>query len=381
MSRTRQGSGRARRIALRAGFVAAVVASGAVGTVVLHGRATPEAELPAAPPLVVAAETVRLAPGYAETRRFLGRVEPARSTALAFERGGRIVEMLVEEGERVAAGAAVARLDVALLEVARERLEAQRAAQDAAAELARLTWERQQGLSDRATSGQRSDEARLGLAAAEAALRATEAELAGIAVDLDKSVLRAPFAGTVAARDLHEGAVVEAGRPVLTLVEDGRVRVRAGLAPDVAAGLAPGAQVAVEVAGETVPARLVALRPDLDGASRTVAALLEIDRPKGTVPLGEVVTVTVEVPRAGPGFWIPVSALAEGARGTWTVLALREEKGGHRAVPAAVELVSVQGDRAFVRGALRDGERIVGTGTHRVREGQDVVLAEAEGRP
>jgi membrane fusion protein, multidrug efflux system len=84
----------------------------------------------------------------------------------------------------------------------------------------------------------------------------------------------------------------------------------------------------VEVAGETVPARLVALRPDLDGASRTVAALLEIDRPKGTVPLGEVVTVIIEVPRAGPGFWIPVSALAEGARGTWTVWALREGKAG-----------------------------------------------------
>jgi membrane fusion protein, multidrug efflux system len=381
MSGMRRGSGSVRRMAARAGFVVAVVASGAVGTMVLHGRATPEAELPMAAPLVVATETVHAAPGYAETRRFLGRVEPMRATALAFERGGRIVEMLAEEGDRVAAGAAVARLDVALLEVARERLEAQRAAQEAAAELARLTWQRQQGLSDRATSAQRSDEARLGLAAAEAALRATEAELAGIAVDLDKSVLRAPFAGTVAARDLHEGAVVEAGRPVLTLVENGRVRVRAGFAPDVAAGLVPGRRVGVEVAGGPVLARLVALRPDLDAASRTVAALLELDRPAGTVPLGEVVTMIIEVPRAGPGFWIPVSALAEGVRGTWTVWALREGSDGHRAVPAPVELVAVEGEWAFVRGPLRDGERIVGTGTHRVREGQDVLLAEAEGRP
>jgi thioredoxin reductase (NADPH) len=35
-------------------------------------------------------------------------------------------------------------------------------------------------------------------------------ELAGIAIYIEKSVLRAPFAGTVAARGLHEGAVVEA---------------------------------------------------------------------------------------------------------------------------------------------------------------------------
>jgi hypothetical protein len=82
---------RARGTTARIGFVAAVIVSVASGTAGLQGRAESEAAQPPAAPLVEKAETVRAASGYTETRRFLERVEPARSTALAFERGERIV--------------------------------------------------------------------------------------------------------------------------------------------------------------------------------------------------------------------------------------------------------------------------------------------------
>jgi pyruvate/2-oxoglutarate dehydrogenase complex dihydrolipoamide acyltransferase (E2) component len=52
---------------------------------------------------------------------------------------------------------------------------------------------------------------------------------------LEKSVLKAPFAGTVAARLMDEGTVIMAGQTVLRLVEDTHLEARVGVPPHVAA--------------------------------------------------------------------------------------------------------------------------------------------------
>ena len=83
---------------------------------------------------------------------------------------------------------------------------------------------------------------------------------------------------------------------------------------------------------------------------------------------------------------MPVDALTEGARGVWNVLAVREpgreEPGAgdrtgatHVLERRPVELVYQEADRVFVRGALEDGDVIVGGGLHRVVAGQGVRVA------
>ena len=72
---------------------------------------------------------------------------------------------------------------------------------------------------------------------------------------------------------------------------------------------------------------------------------------------------------------MPVAALVEGSRGLWTVLTL----GGDGSLGSeAVSVVALRGEDAFVQGSLRDGDRIVPKGTHRVRPGQVVRIAQAD---
>ncbi|HMQ92215.1 MAG TPA: efflux RND transporter periplasmic adaptor subunit [Amaricoccus sp.] len=365
----------ARLVALGARLAVALGVLGGVGVGVsaLYARGG-DASVAVPAPTPVLALTVEQSPGHVEFRRFAGRLEPARRTELGFERGGLLAELLVGEGDRVAAGQVVARLDTALLVNERARLAAARGQQAPRLELARLTYDRQQGLTELATSGQRKDEARLAVAEAEAALAETDAALDGLAIELSKSELLAPFAGEIAARHLDEGAVIATGTPVLTLLALDRPQARIGLAPKAAAGLVPGERYTLDHDGRAYPARLAAVRPDLDPRARTVTALFDLDTAPD-LPFGTVMTFDAEAWIPGSGFWVPVAALVEGSRGLWTVLTL---EGDGSLGSEAVSVVALRGEDAFVQGSLRDGDRIVPGGTHRVRPGQAVRIAQAD---
>lgn len=370
-------NGRLAGLVARLTVAAAIVGATGVAVIALQQRAG--AGIAAAPmaPLPVRAAPLVRAPGYAETRRFAGRLEPSRTTALGFERAGRLAQVLAREGDAVAAGALVARLDTALLENARDRLVAARAAQAATVELARLTDARQSGLRDNAVSAQRRDEARLALARAEAELAATDAELAGVAIDLAKSELRAPFAGHVAARSADEGAILGAGAPVLSLMETAAPRARIGVAPEVAARLRVGETHALSHRGRAVPATLAALRPDLDPASRTVVALFDL-APDPALAFGDVVEFAHEDWRNEPGYWLPLAALTEAERGLWSVLTVADTPDGERVAREAVRVVVVEGERVFVTGAIPPGVAVIRDGAHRVIPGQAIRLAAAD---
>lgn len=365
-----------------------LVLLGAVGAGVYAGvdafrqRAEARVEASRAEPAPLPVLVTRLVrePGYSVEDRFLGRLEPARRAALAFERGGLLTEVLVQEGASVAAGAPIARLDVTALLADRARLEAQHRQIAASLELARRTFERQQALGDQGhASSQRLDEARLGAELEAARLAEIEAALARLSVDIEKSVLTAPFAGTIAARSLDEGAVVSASAPVVEILESGAPLARIGLAPQAAAGLTVGERVPLVVDGRETHAEIVGLRPDLDGTTRTVTVLL---RPLDTVSaaFGALVELRRERLVEEPGYWVPLEALAEGRRGLWSVLvaAPGADGEGTRVVREAVEVLHVADERAFVRGTLSPDAALLAGGAHRVAPGQRVLLANVE---
>lgn len=354
------------------GGAAAAVAS---GYSILSARSdTPQGAV--APLMAVGVMQVEFAPGYAVTRRFTGQIEAAARTDLGFELGGRVTQVLVEEGDLVAAGDVLARLDTAALIPERAALEAELAALAADAELARLTLARNDVLTERGfRSVAAQDDARLTLARAEAGMAATRARIAGVDVRLAKSVLVAPFAARVGARMADPGQTAAAGQTVLVLFEAAPARARVGLPPDLAAGLRVGDSVAVEMGGAVRKATLRQIRPDLDPATRSRSVVLTL--PEGAeAVLGDTVALILEQTVGEAGFWAPLSALREGVRGSWSVMAVETTPEGDRTLPAAVEVIHADGARVFLRGGLPPGERIVAEAPDRVAPGQ-IVLAQA----
>jgi len=345
------------------------------GIAALHLRAAAE-NLPQ-PPAPTPVETIRLQmrDGYKEINRFVGRLEPARQTSLAFERAGLVVEIVKDEGDGVRAGETIARLDTAQLQASRRQLEARVRELEARRDLANLTLGRQSKLKTRGWSPeQRLDEAEASVSELTAAIERVSAQIASVDIDLEKSAIAAPFDGIVSARSIDEGTVVAPGTAILTLLEAGRRQARIGLPPDVAANLDKTSTYSIEAGNGKAAARLVTRRPDLQPGTRTVAALFEIVG-EASVPFGEIVTLAIAREIPSKGAWVPMAALKEGHRGLWNIMTVQERDGEKIVRGEAVEVLHVAGERAYVRGTFPSGAEIISKGTNRVVTGQQVARA------
>lgn len=329
------------------------------------------------PPTERAATPVVLSPlvetdSYEVSARFTGRVEPARATELGFELGGTLAEILVDEGDTVAQGQVLARLDIRALQADRAAQEAAIEAAIARRDIAKLTADRQSELAARDfASSQRRDEARFNLVVAEADIARSEAALAAIDVAITKSEIVAPYAGIIRQRSVDPGARVGAGQRLLSL-QDKQLLLRGGLPEDLSETLTIGDVLDVELSTGEVAGEVVRLRPDLDPATRTRAVLIALPESVSVVTgtLGEI-ALSREI--ATRGAWVPVSALSEGVDGLWTVFALAQD--GDRLDRVAVTLEHVSDDRAYVAGAFPAEGRVVTAGTHRLSPGQRVAPA------
>jgi RND family efflux transporter MFP subunit len=183
-------------------------------------------------PTPVHVDTVRSEP-VQDHRPVTGDVRAVRRAEVASREPGFLLELSVREGERVEAGALLARVDAERLELGHAVLTAQRA--PAQARVREQESEREQSARDVETLDQLAGreaanpkelaDARTALSSAEARLEEArgellviEARLAELAKRIEDTRVRAPFAGTVTARRTEIGAWLREGDPVVEIV-------------------------------------------------------------------------------------------------------------------------------------------------------------------
>lgn len=350
-----------------------------IGTSVIYLRTNADAAIGEARPLTVDTSSVVFEETYTVEQRFAGRVEAQRETRLSFERSGLVTAVMVEEGQPVLAGDVIATMDVEPLQAQRDRLEADRANTLAQLELARLTTDRQGALAKEGfSSTQRFDDARLSASALEASVASIDAAIRSIDIDIEKSVLRAPYDGVVGARFVDDGTVINAGSAVADVLETGVMQARIGLPPAVADSLTMGQDYTLTYRDRDYSGRLIALRPDLNAQTQTVAALFALTDVT-QVPIRDVVHFVYTQTESAVGTWLPLSALVEGEKGLWSVFVTKQEDGETIVRRESVEIIHIEDSRVYVRGTLRSGARVLIGGVNRVAPGQRVALANTPG--
>ena len=320
----------------------------------------------------VSVSPIRMETGYTVPRRFVGQVESGANVTLSFELGGRLTELLVEEGDRVTEGQEIARLDTALLEAERTRLEASRSATASQLDFAETRVVRAEALREEGFASQEAlDQARSTRDELQNRIAETEAALASVRINIEKSVLYAPFDGQVGAQSVDGGETLAAGQAVLRLLETAAPEVRVGLPLSLSPDTLQNAQV--EVGGVLYPATLSHLRPDIDPVTRTRTALFTIEAEDAPL-FGQTATLVLETEKSADGAWVPLDALREGSGSMWTVLVVVDGIVRN----AAVEVLHAEETRVYVNGTFEDGASLIDTGAHRVVPGQAVQVLNAE---
>jgi RND family efflux transporter MFP subunit len=327
---------------------------------------------------------------YQATRVYAGRTRAARAAELGFKQPGELREVLVKEGSVVVAGQSLAQLNTDTLEAALRQSEAEEAlgaanvqALEAETELAKATEARFRSLhANNHVSAQSFDEARLTLATRQAQLAVGRAGLdraraarAAARIAVDEASLQAPFAGIIQSRYRDEGSQLAAGEPLLRLVEDTAREAHIGIPETIAATLQATTTHQIVWNGARFPARLRAILPEVDNSTRSLRAIFLLDDTR--IPIGAVVELALLQSVSASGYWLPMTALTEADRGLWSIFVVNDDNVLERRL---VEIIHTESSRAFVRGTLTPGDRVVQTGVQRLVAGQQVspALASAD---
>ncbi|MEP0960813.1 MAG: efflux RND transporter periplasmic adaptor subunit [Roseobacter sp.] len=341
------------------------------GVTFLGERAAAVPDPIAAPITQVSASRIVFESGYSVPRRFFGQIEASENVNLSFELGGRLETLDFQEGDVIAKGDEIARLDTDLLEADAKRLTATQAAAAAQLTFAKTRLERALSLQKRGfTSQETLDQAIAARDELENRIAETQASLDAVTINLQKSVLRAPFHGQIATQDADVSETVSAGQNLVTLMKTDQPELRVGIPLSI--DVSDLTSVTVEIADQTVPATLKRLRPDLDPITRTRTAIFAFE-PVSDLVFGQTAAVVLNKEIKASGTWIELDALQSGKGSIWTVLIVE----GERLHPAAVEILHVDGARAFVRGSFVEGMHYVASGAHLVVPGQQVSVIAA----
>ncbi len=309
-----------------------------------------------APPTVVAIPVLVAAVregAVAEGIRTVALVQADISTTISAQAAGSVVAVLRREGDRVAKGERLARIDPRTfddaVEVARARLAA------AAEELSRqeAVSRRDRALFEgRAISRQALDASQAQLESARAAEVASRRGLETARTARGYAEVAAPYAGVVTARMVEPGDLATPGKPLFVLQVAGKVRLLSKLSQSSVAGIAPGAGVTFASGARTLSARVTRVYPALD-ASRLGSVETEMATAPFGLPPGAVVAATYDF-RPTNGLVIPALALLEGLEET---LVVRVKEG--RAEPVPVVVATRGSGQAVVTGSLVPGDVIV----------------------
>ena len=242
-----------------------------------------------------------------------GMTSPWRDANLRAEAGGRVLEVSVDNGDVVEAGALLVRVDASRQQLAVSGASARVDALEQDVELARTDFERKQGLVAKGSlPSAQLDAAEHTLERAEAALSGAKADLGSARRSSKDARLSAPIDGIVTRRLVDAGDTIAPGSPLLDLVDLSKIRVRVGLAGNEIGRLdqTEPAQVVIEdLGGEPVPARFAALAPAADPITGLFDVEYHLDNPEGSIRGGMVATVTLPLGQAPERVLVPRAAL------------------------------------------------------------------------
>jgi membrane fusion protein, multidrug efflux system len=201
-----------------------------------------------------------------EKQAIRAQLSPRRFTTLAAEVGAKINRINVKEGERFKEGQTLISLDC---DVQAAQLQRAKASLDAAEKL--LTANKR--LAELNSVG------KLELETSQSEVTKTKADVTLIGTMLRKCQITAPFSGRVAEQKMREQQFVQAGQPILDILDDSQLELEFIVPSRWLVWLKTGTpfQVRIDETGASYPAKITRLGARIDPISQSIKVAAVID--------------------------------------------------------------------------------------------------------
>lgn len=308
-------------------------------------------------------------------------VVPLNEVELRAEVSGTITGIFVKDGETVKKGQKLYEIDRSKYQANYKQAQAQLTAAQANLDKAQKDVDRYKALLQKdAIARQIVDHAETDLLNAQSQVLAAEANLANAQTDLNRSVIVAPFSGTIGIANVKLGSLVSVGSTLINTIsstdpiavdfavnEKEVYRFSKMLQNPQQNDSIFGLQLP---GGENYPAqgKIITIDRAVDPQTGTIKVRLSFDNPDGNLRAGMSAVVKVRNQDAGEKLVIPHVAIIE-QLGEFYVYVVDS---ANTATQQRVKLGTEAGDLVVVRDGLSPGDVVVVNGLQSIRNGSQV---------
>lgn len=298
----------------------------------------------------------------------IGTLAPVQGATLSADADGIVSRIVADSGTAVKAGDLLVEFDTSVEQ-------AQLAAAEARANLAKVTFDRNKDLFDRNASS-KSD-----FDAADATYKQAVADMEAIKAQIAKKQVRAPFDGRVGIRLANVGQFVARGRDLLPLQKLDPMYVNFAVPQRYLPAVANGQEIEVRVdayGDKDFVGKITAVNAAVDPATRNISVQATIANPDEALRAGMFARIEVQLKGVEHQIAVPATAIAYASYGNSVfVVEKMKDKEGKEYLGVRqqfVKLGATRGDLVVVSEGLKAGEEIVTSGVFKLRNAMPIQI-------
>lgn len=292
-------------------------------------------------------------------------VQTNQNLLLNAEYSGILQRVYVKEGQKVSKGQQLAKIDDGGLSQQLAQAEIQR-------NLAKTTFERQKRLWDQKIGSE------IQYLEAKSSYEAQEQAVAQLHSQIEKTVVRAPFNGTIEEIETDEGSAVTAGSPIVRIVNLGNMYIETEVPEQYISSITDGtdAIVYLPVLGNEITTKVRQASNYINPGNRSFKVLIDVPNKEGKVKPNLTAKVKINDYTSEKAILFPLSVISENANGEQYIYLAEKSDKGYLAKKSFVTTGKTQSGKVEILSGVKQGDLVIEEGARSVKEGQKISIKE-----
>lgn len=286
-----------------------------------------------------------------------------QNIVITAEFSGMLVDIFVEEGQHVSKGQKLAKIEDGGLSQQLAQLEIQ-------TQLAKTTYERQKRLWDQEIGSE------IQYLQAKSNYEAQEKAIAQLQEQIAKTVIKAPFGGSVDDIITDKGTIVAPGAQIIRLVNLSEMYLEADVPESYVGSITEGtlAKVNIPVLQEEITTEVTLASNFINPGNRSFRIKIDVPNKEGLIKPNLTAKAKINDYTNEKAIQVPVSILSENANGDQYVYLAKKENGELVAKRAIVTTGRTENGKIEILTGITAGDQVLLEGARSVKDGQKITI-------